>query len=118
MEFLDRIFCPLRGAGGDLLQKIDVEGIDSDLATLFTMLIVVFTGLPGHVASGGFDATVTRAHEWSESSTGPTVAAGDCRLQPRSRWIGWLQLLCHLSKNHRFLHIQPGMMSASYPADS
>ncbi|WP_232307722.1 hypothetical protein [Sphingobium chungbukense] len=109
MEFLDRTFCPLRGAGGDLLKKRSTSRASIQIWRLFlTMLIVVFTGLPGHVASGGFDATVTRAHEWSESSTCLTVAVGDCRLQPRSRWIGWLQLSCDLSKIRGSSTFNPG----------
>ena len=46
----------------------------------------VVAGLSGHVASGGFDATVTMAYDWSDASTrravpGATVSSNDYRLR-------------------------------------
>ncbi|WP_323810777.1 autotransporter domain-containing protein [Sphingobium baderi] len=43
-------------------------------------------GLSGHFASGGFDAAITLAHDWSKASTrrivpGATVQSGDYRLR-------------------------------------
>jgi len=46
----------------------------------------VVAGLSGHLASGGFDATVTMAYDWSEGGTrrtvpGATVGSNDYRLR-------------------------------------